>query len=149
MKMNLIKEWLKELNENIDKNEKIIIFSQWDELLHKVGSILKSNDINIVYCDRSVYQKKKSIQSFCNDPNVNVIMLSSKNCASGINLMIASKIIFLEPIYGSKDYRQNIESQAIGRVDRLGQKHPIDIYYFIIKDTVEEEVYNNIIEYDN
>jgi SNF2 family DNA or RNA helicase len=73
-------------------------------------------------------------------------MLSSKNSASGINLTIANKIIFLEPIYGKEEYRKNIEYQAIGRADRLGQTRPIDIYRFIIKDTIEQDIYNNCID---
>ena len=40
---------------------------------------------------------------------------------------------FLEPIYGTKDYRTSIESQAIGRADRIGQKRPIEIHRFLIQ----------------
>ena len=61
-------------------------------------------------------------------------MLSSRNAASGINLTIANKIILLEPVYGSFEYRKNIEEQAIGRADRIGQKSPIDVYRFIISE---------------
>jgi SNF2 family DNA or RNA helicase len=131
---------------NINSSDKIILFSQWDELLHKVGGILSSHGLKIVYCNGSVYKKKKAIDSFCKDPDINLILLSSRNAASGINLTIANKIIFLEPIYGNKEYRQDIETQAIGRADRLGQKNPIDIYRFIIKDTIEEDIYKNCID---
>jgi SNF2 family DNA or RNA helicase len=128
-----------------NKNDKIILFSQWDELLHKVGDLLANWNINIVYCNGSVYQRKKAIEMFKNN-NINVIMLSSRNAASGINLTCANKIILLEPIYGSNEYRQNIESQAIGRADRIGQKRPIEVYKFIIKDTIEEDILNNNID---
>lgn len=134
------------LKTSIQKDDKVILFSQWDELLHKVGGILSEQGLRIMYCSGSVYQRKKAIDSFCKDPNINLILLSSRNAASGINLTIANKIILLEPIYGAKDYRQNIEEQAIGRADRLGQKRPIYIYRFIIKDTVEEDIYKNCID---
>jgi SNF2 family DNA or RNA helicase len=75
--------------------------------------------------------------------DVNIILLSSRNAASGINLTAANKIILLEPVYGTKEYRYNIESQAIGRADRIGQKRPIDVLRFIIKDTIEEDIFNN------
>lgn len=73
-------------------------------------------------------------------------MLSSRNAASGINLTIANKIIFLEPIYGNTEYRKNIESQAVGRADRLGQKRPIEIHRFIIQDTVEQDILDNSVD---
>jgi SNF2 family DNA or RNA helicase len=60
--------------------------------------------------------------------------------------MSANKIILLEPIYGNKEYRTNIENQAIGRSDRIGQNKPIDVYKFIIKDTIEEDILNNNIK---
>jgi SNF2 family DNA or RNA helicase len=134
------------LKNNIQNNDKIILFSQWDELLHKVGEYLSEYNINIVYCNGSVYQRKRAIHSFTNDPDTNVIMLSSRNAASGINLTVANKIILLEPVYGNKDYRRDIESQAIGRADRLGQNKPIEIFRFIIKDTIEEDILNNTID---
>jgi SNF2 family DNA or RNA helicase len=134
------------LNKILGDNNKVILFSQWDELLHKVGSILSNQNIKLVYSNGSVYQRKRAINRFYKDPDVNLILLSSKNSASGINLTIANKIIFLEPIYGNREYRKNVECQAIGRADRLGQKRPIDIYRFIIKDTIEQDIYNNCID---
>ena len=129
-----------------DNNNKVILFSQWDELLHKVGNILTNQNIKLVYCNGSVYQRKRAINLFYKDPDTNLILLSSKNSASGINLTVANKIIFLEPIYGNQEYRKNVECQAIGRADRLGQTRPIDIHRFIIKDTIEQDIYNNCID---
>lgn len=134
------------LKTTLQSDDKVILFSQWDELLHKVGDILSNQNINLMYCNGSVYKRKRAINSFYKDPSINLIMLSSKNSASGINLTVANKIIFLEPIYGKEEYRKNIEYQAIGRADRLGQTRPIDIYRFIIKDTIEQDIYNNCID---
>ena len=140
-KIGNIIHFLKNDTKNTDK---IILFSQWDELLHKVGNILSEYKFKIVYCQGSVFQRKRAISSFQKDPDVRIIMLSSRNAASGINLTMANKIILLEPVYGSSEYRKNIEEQAIGRADRIGQKSPIDVYRFIIKDTIEEDIINNI-----
>jgi SNF2 family DNA or RNA helicase len=115
-------------------------------MLKKIGSMLTAQKINIVFCNGTVYQKKRAISSFCKDNTINIILLSSRNAASGINLTEANKIILLEPIYGSKEYRYNIESQAVGRADRLGQKRPIDIHRFIIQNTVEEDILNNCVD---
>lgn len=134
------------LKKILSDNNKVILFSQWDELLHKVGGILLNQNIKLVYCNGSVYQRKRAINLFYKDPEVNLILLSSKNSASGINLTIANKIIFLEPIYGNQEYRKNVECQAIGRADRLGQSRSIDIHRFIIKDTIEQDIYNNCID---
>jgi SNF2 family DNA or RNA helicase len=134
------------IKNNLQRDDKIIIFSQWDELLHKVGDIIEQYGIKLVYCNGTVYQKRRAIDSFYNNSDTNVIMLSSRNAASGINLTIANKIILLEPIYGSKDYRKSIEEQAIGRADRIGQSRPIEVLRFIIKNTIEEDIINDNID---
>lgn len=134
------------LKTHLKQGDKVILFSQWDEMLKKIGTMLTDQKIKIVFCNGTVYQKKRAISSFCKDNTINIILLSSRNAASGINLTQANKIILLEPIYGSKEYRYNIESQAVGRADRLGQKRPIDIHRFIIKNTVEEDILNNCVD---
>lgn len=128
------------LKNRLKSDDKCILFSQWDTLLKKVGSILRENGIGVIGLSGTVYQRKAQIQSFTNDNSIQVLMLSSNNAASGMNLTIANKILFLEPVYGDKEYRKGIENQAIGRADRIGQNKPIDILRFIIKDTVEEEI---------
>jgi len=134
------------LKTQLKSGDKVILFSQWDEMLKKIGTMLTAQKIKIVFCNGTVYQKKRAISNFCKDNTINIILLSSRNAASGINLTEANKIILLEPIYGSKEYRYDIESQAVGRADRLGQKRPIDIHRFIIKDTVEEDILNNCVD---
>ena len=71
-------------------------------------------------------------------------MLSLKNSASGTNLTEATHIFFVEPINAKIEEVNAIEGQAIGRACRLGQKHKVDIYRILIKDTIEEDIYNNI-----
>jgi SNF2 family DNA or RNA helicase len=128
---------------NCKDTDKIIVFSQWDDILNKIGDFLKKFNLNFVYCTGTVYNKKKVIKQFTSTSEINIILLSSRNSASGINLIAANKILLVEPVYGSPEYRQNIEAQAIGRADRIGQQKPIDVHRFIIKDTIEEQIYNN------
>lgn len=130
------------IKNQMKKEDKCIIFSQWDSILKKIGHILENENLHVVYCSGTVYQRKHAIKDFQENTNCNIICLSSENCASGINLTSANKIIFIEPIYGEYRYRKDIENQGSARSDRLGQKRPIEIIKFIIKDTIEEQVYN-------
>ena len=57
------------------------------------------------------------------------------------------QVIFIDPIYGDYTHRKGQEKQAIGRAHRLGQKAKIKVIRFIIRDSIEEEIYkNNLIE---
>ena len=74
----------------------------------------------------------------------NVIMLSLEKSASGTNLTEATHIMFVEPIDSSIEQVKAIESQAIARACRLGQDHKVKLIRILTKDTIEEEIYNNI-----
>ena len=149
-KIGNIIHWLKQQSSSDSDGRtttnKIIVFSQWDEILNKVSEYLEKYKINVVHCKGSVYQKKKSIDLFINSDKYNIIMLSSRNAASGINLTVANKIVFIEPVYGNNEYRTNIENQAIGRCARIGNKQTINVTRFIINNTIESDIYNNTID---
>ena len=127
----------------------VIIFSQWDSLLKKVGEVLTDHGIKNVFCRGNVWMRDKAIREFNTNDNIKVIMLSSQSAASGANLTKASKTILLEPVSGSYEHRRNVEWQAVGRMYRLGQKNICEIVRFIIKDTIEEEIYRENIAEDS
>jgi SNF2 family DNA or RNA helicase len=129
-------------------NKYRIIFSQWDYLLKEVGKVLEKNNIKTLYCQGNVYQKDKVLRLFngkdIENNDYKIIMLSSDSTVSGSNLNNAEEVIFLDPIYGDKQYRLNTENQAIGRVRRLGNKFKeIKVLRLLIKDSIEEEIFKN------
>jgi SNF2 family DNA or RNA helicase len=119
-----------------------IIFSQWDSLLKRVGHVLKDNGIKNVFCRGNVFQRDKAVREFNSDDKIKVIMLSSESSASGTNLTKATQIVLVDPVYGEYSYRKDTENQAIGRAHRLGQKEKLKVVRFIIKDSVEQKIYN-------
>lgn len=132
----------------LKKNDKhCIIFSQWDELLIKVGLVLDDYGIRNVFCKGNFWQCSKAVKDFNSNPTTKIIMLSSKVANSGLNLQKAEMVIFLDPIAGSYQDRRNMELQAIGRTVRGGQTKQVQIVRFIINNTIEEEIYKeNIVE---
>lgn len=125
-----------------------IIFSQWDDLLRKVGDVLDEYGIKNVFCKGNTWQRDKAIRTFNADEKIKVIMLSSDSAASGANLTKASQVILLDPVFGNYEYRRNTEWQAIGRAHRMGQTKEVEVIRFIVKDTVEEEIYKQNLEED-
>lgn len=119
-----------------------IIFSQWDDLLKKVGDVLDEYGIKNVFCKGNVWQRDKAIREFNANDDIKVIMLSSESAASGTNLTKAENVILLDPVYGTYEYRRNTEWQAIGRAYRMGQTKPVNVVRLIVKNTVEEQIYN-------
>ncbi len=139
-KMAYLTQYLQDVLAKDDKN-RVILFSQWNRMLHMVGMVLDDANISHVFCRGNVHTITKSIGKFKRDPRIRVIMLSSESCSSGNNLTEASHIVLLDTPNMDKEAALAIENQAVGRAVRLGQARPVEVTRMIIKDTVEEEYY--------
>lgn len=124
-------------------NNNTIVFSQWDDLLEMVGRTFDECKIKYVYCKGNIYEQDNAITEFMSNPEIRVILLSTDFSASGANLTKAQDIFILDPIEGTTEYRKNIEWQAVGRAYRIGQKNTVCVHRFIMKNTIEEEIYIN------
>jgi SNF2 family DNA or RNA helicase len=126
----------------LSQEARIIIFSQWDEMLTLIGKSMLENGIDCSFISGNVYCKNKAINKFKMGNNNSVILLSLEKSASGTNLTEATHIIIVEPIDDTVENIKAIEGQAIGRAVRLGQKQVIKLIRILCKDTIEEEIYN-------
>lgn len=70
-----------------------------------------------------------------NGINPKVMLISLKAGALGLNLTVANNIYLMDPWW-----QEGIESQAIDRCNRIGQKKTVHVYQFIAENTVEAKV---------
>lgn len=128
------------------ENTRIIVFSQWDDMLSLIGKTLADNEIENCFVKGNVWSRNAAIRKFKagkddSGTDNKVIMLSLKNAASGTNLTEATHIFFVEPINASKEECHSIESQAIARACRVGQKQQILLMRILMENSVEETIY--------
>lgn len=67
-----------------------------------------------------------------------MLLLPVKRGANGLNIIEATHVLLVEPLLNP-----GAEEQAINRVHRIGQKKETIVYRFIIKDTIEERIYEH------
>lgn len=139
-KMTYLIEYLQEIL--INAENRVIIFSQYDNMLGLIGKTLDEYKIKNVFCKGNVNTVNKRINMFKSDESIRVIMLSSERSNSGSNLTEANHIILVDVLNAEKNTTKDIESQAIGRAVRLGQKKPVTVTRLITTGTIEEEFYN-------
>lgn len=77
-----------------------------------------------------------SINSFVNDPQIEVFLLDARTDSSGLNLVAATNVILCEPLVNPA-----IELQAIARVHRIGQTRETKVFMYLVSGTVEEGIY--------
>ncbi|KAF9012434.1 SNF2 family N-terminal domain-containing protein [Cyathus striatus] len=79
--------------------------------------------------------KSKGKEKAHSAENLSVMLISLKAGALGLNLTVANNVYLMDPWW-----QEGIESQAVDRVNRIGQKKPVRVYQLIAEDTVESKV---------
>ena len=85
-------------------------------------------------------QKSKKLKQF-KEENVKVLLMSLGNSAAGTNLIEANYVVLVDPMQGSVEEARAYEMQALGRAHRQGQDQKVHLVRFVVRDSVEEELY--------
>lgn len=106
-------------------------------MLDLVETPLLKNDFKFVRLDGNVTQsnRQKAINSFNQNKDVRIFLISTKAGGIGLNLIAASRVFILDPWWNYA-----CESQAIDRVHRLGQTKPVKVVRFIVRGSIEEKI---------
>jgi SNF2 family DNA or RNA helicase len=121
-----------------------IIFTQFGNIITKLITILGKEGISVNSFSIP------NIESFRNK-ETQVLILSSKDEAYGLDLSFVSDIIIFEPIYYPErissigNYVKDVEKQIVGRIYRINQISECNVHRLMIKDTIEEQIYGDIL----
>ncbi len=131
-----LEELSREIAENIG-NHKALVFSQFLGMLGLIREKLETLGIKYQYFDGSTSapDREKAIQSFQNDDEVRVFLISLKAGGVGLNLTAADYVYIVDPWWNPA-----VEQQAIDRTHRIGQTKNIFAYRMICKDTIEDKI---------
>ncbi len=131
-----IEELMREIAEN-SGGHKLLVFSQFTEMLHLLEDKLKADSVNYVYLDGSTpaAKRQEAVAAFQGDASVRVFLVSLKAGGVGLNLTAADYVYIVDPWWNPA-----VEQQAIDRTHRIGQVNKIFAYKMICKDTVEEKI---------
>ncbi len=131
-----IEELRRELTENVG-GKKVLVFSQFTEMLALIAADFDRTGISFTYLDGSTpaAQRAAAVERFQTDPSVQVFLISLKAGGVGLNLTAAEYVYIVDPWWNPA-----VEAQAIDRTHRIGQQNKIVAYRMICKDTVEEKV---------
>jgi SNF2 family DNA or RNA helicase len=133
-KLSELEEILAQLLAN--KENKIIIFSEWVKMLDLVKEMLKRLNIDFALHVGSVPQDKRrrEINRFKEDPNCRVF-LSSDSGATGLNLQVANVVINLDLPWNPAKYEQRI-----ARAWRKHQKRAVQVINLVCEDSIEQRM---------
>ncbi|MCB1277224.1 DEAD/DEAH box helicase [Prosthecobacter sp.] len=127
----LMDEMLPEL---IEEGRRILIFSQFTEMLALIEARLKKEGMRYVKLTGSTKDRETPIQEF-QAGKVPIFLISLKAGGAGINLTTADTVIHYDPWWNPA-----AEAQASDRAHRIGQKNPVFVHKLICENTIEERI---------
>jgi SNF2 family DNA or RNA helicase len=126
---------LAQLAEVREEGHKALVFSQFTSLLAIVRRRLDKAGVRYEYLDGATTHRQTHVETFQNDPECGLFLISLKAGGLGLNLTAAEYVFLLDPWWNPA-----VEAQAVDRAHRIGQTRPVFAYRLIAKDTVEEKV---------
>lgn len=125
--MNLLPELLEE-------GRRILLFSQFTEMLSLIEEELVQRKITYVKLTGKTKDRETPVSSF-QSGQVPLFLISLKAGGTGLNLTAADTIIHYDPWWNPA-----VESQATGRAHRIGQNKTVFVYKLVTQGTVEEKI---------
>lgn len=122
------------LIELISEGKKILLFSQFTEMLALIEQELNKANINYVKLTGRTRKRDEVIDAFQHG-DVPLFLISLKAGGTGLNLTAADTVIHYDPWWNPA-----VENQASDRAHRIGQTKPVFIYKLVAGNTVEEKI---------
>ena len=119
----------------LSEGHKALIFSQFVKHLTIVRKYLDDKGMSYAYLDGSTKDRQGQVDSFQNNKDIKLFLISLRAGGLGLNLTEADYVFLLDPWWNPA-----IEEQAVDRAHRIGQKKTVFTYKFIARDTVEEKI---------
>ena len=123
------------IEESIDGNHRMLIFSQFVSVLQLLKKELDSQNIPYCYLDGSTKDRLDVCDRFNQDASIPVFLISLKAGGVGLNLTGADTVVHFDPWWNPA-----VEAQATDRTHRIGQKRIVTSIKLIVSDTIEERV---------
>lgn len=125
----------------IESDEKVLVFSSFNEPLEMLSEEYKENAVKIVG-DVAVGKRGEIVNSFQNDPNIKIFLGGYKSSGEGITLTKAQNVIFLDYAWNPSDH-----DQAEDRAHRPGSiAEYLNIYQIYAIDTIDEELEERLVK---
>ena len=141
---------------------RVLIFSKFDKSLIHIADTFRDVGLPAVRCgtDLDPATNVKAIARYTHgtanavgeirgrenettlEQEARVLLLPCEYAGTGTNLQCTTHVVFLEPPGDNAQHTLSLETQCIGRADRIGGRtEPVSVHYFLMEDTVEEKIF--------
>lgn len=123
------------VEESLDNNKKVLIFSFFKSVVQQVTEALGDKALGPITGATSANQRQQLVDAFQEDPNPRVLVGQIQAAGTGLNIQQAQVVILCEP-----QVKPSLEVQAIARAYRMGQVNKVQVHRLILPSSVDEHM---------
>ncbi|EGG07973.1 uncharacterized protein MELLADRAFT_85301 [Melampsora larici-populina 98AG31] len=82
-------------------------------------------------------QRTFQLKKFNQDPEVDAFVVSIEAGGVGLDMTCADEVYIMDA-----HWNPQIVQQAVDRVQRMGQTHPVNVFHVVVQDSVEQHLFN-------
>lgn len=134
-KLETLRDSLREITE---AGESALVFTQFLKTLEHSAELLRETGIPVfvLHGGLSVVQRQRVLAAFQAETSGGAVLLMTlKTGGVGLNLTKASYVFHLEPWWNP-----SVENQATDRAHRLGQTRAVQVFRYIMHESLEEKM---------
>ena len=124
--------------EIIESGESVLVFTQFMSSLERIRRELEALGVpvDVIHGGVSREERMRVVERY-QDPAspARVLVMTTKAGGVGLNLTRASYVFHFEPWWNPA-----AENQATDRAHRMGQTRPVQVYRYVMQETVEEKI---------
>ncbi|CAO1624507.1 unnamed protein product [Parajaminaea phylloscopi] len=128
----------------IPRNDKVILFVQFEGLLQKTAHALTAYGVKFTRVRGNARQRSQTLDDYQRGAAPRVLLLDvADESAAGSNLTIANHVIFLSSLVTEDQatYEATLQ-QARGRCLRFGQTKEVHVWHLLARSTIDEEIFD-------
>ena len=118
------------------------MFVQWKTMASAMRALLRSRNLRVFTLDGNATQRK-SLQQFAQSTGNAVLLLTLDESFAGLHLPHVRHVVFSHAVVSSSVVQ--LETQAIARCIRPGQRDTVCVHTFVLASTAEETMWRSII----
>ena len=126
---------LQDMESVISEGHKILVFSSFVKHLELYAGEFKKKRIRFTMLTGASTNREKIVNSFQNDDENKIFLISLKAGGVGLNLTAADYVFILDPWWNPAS-----EVQAMSRAHRIGQDKSVFVYRYITSNSIEEKI---------
>lgn len=117
--------------------KRMLIFSQFTQMLQHIGNLLRVENIDYFYLDgQTPSEERLQLCRAFNQGKNDICLISLKAGGTGLNLVGADTVILYDTWWNPA-----VEDQAIDRAHRIGQTDDVTVIRMLTEGTIEDKMF--------